>query len=246
MQFEFFNPEQESLLQSARTDHPGGSFHIDELSLYVDADFKNDIRLHSRFDVTGEDEGLVEAYADFDNLYLNSRLRFGLQDRFFRPSRYTETYPIAGIAFWRSRVLGATWKGEYDPFYAYLSVANGPKLDDRQLVEDKSAKMLSDNDIEYDMNGDKEVSAGLGVDLDFEQYGKLDLLAFALTGRLSSDDVLYLQTEVPGYGFSFNKDKELAGANVDYGIGEWDFFAQAIGGPRRRYGTLRLVYGTIL
>ncbi len=230
LQVEYFNPEQEERVPSARTDYPGGGFHVDELSLYLDGDFKNDIRLHTRFDITGEDQGLVEGYIDFENLYFNSELRIGLQDRFFRPGRYTETYPLPGIAFWRSRVLGATWKGTYDPVYAYVSVTNGTQLGDRQLGEDKSAQMISDDDIEYDMNGDKELSAGLGIDVDFAPYGKLDLLGFGLTGELSSEDVTFLQTEVPGYGFSFNQDKELAGVNLDYGIGEWDLFAQAIAG----------------
>lgn len=230
LQVEYFNPEQEERLPSARTDYPGGGFHVDELSIYLDGDFKNNIRVHTRFDITGEDQGLVEGYIDFENLYFNSELRIGLQNRFFRPGRFTETYPLPGIAFWRSRVLGATWKGTYDPVYAYVSVTNGTELDDRQLGEDKSAKMISDDDTEYDMNGDKEVSAGLGIKLDFDPYGKLDLLGFGLTGQLSSDDVTFLQTEVPGYGFSFNQDKELAGVNLDYSIGEWDLFAQAIAG----------------
>lgn len=230
VQFEYFDSENESLLPSARTEHPGGSFHTDELAIYLDADFKNNIRLHTRYDIDGEDEGLVEAYVDFEELPLNSELRVGLQDRFFRPGRYTEAYPLTGIAFWRGRVLGATWKTQYDPFYTYLSVTNGTALDDRRLGEDDSAEMISDNDTEYDMNGDKEVSLGIGLDLDFDQYGRLDLMGFGLSGELSEDDVTFLQTDAPGYGFSTDNDKELAGVNLDYKIDEWDFFAQAIGG----------------
>ncbi|MGC9326904.1 MAG: hypothetical protein ACP5I1_04660 [Candidatus Hinthialibacter sp.] len=230
VQFEFFDSENETLLPSARTEYPEGTFHTDELAIYLDADFKNKIRLYTRYDIEGEDQGLVEAYADFEELPLYSELRVGLQKRFFRPGRYTETYPLTGIAFWRSRVLGATWKTQYDPFYTYLSVTNGTELDDRRLVEDDSARMISDDDTEYDANGNKEVSLGVGLDFDFNQYGRLDLMGFGLTGELSEDDVTYLQTDVPGYGFSTDDDKELAGVNVEYKIDEWDFFAQAIGG----------------
>lgn len=230
LQMEYFDTERETNLPSALTETPGGSFGVDELSLYVDGDFKNSIRFYSRVDFTGEDEGLVEGYVDFDDLPLNSRLRAGLQKRFFRPNRYTETYPLTGIAFWRSRVLGLTLKNEFDPVYTYLSVTNGANLEDRQLGEDESAKMLSEDNSEFDFNGDKELSAGLGLDMDFAQYGKLDVMGFGLTGQLSNDDVEYLQTDVPGYGFETNKDKELFGVNLDYGIDEWDFFAQAIAG----------------
>lgn len=230
MQVEYFNSEKETQLPSAITDYPGGGFHLDEFSLYLDGDLKNDVRLFTRVDFTGEDEGLVEGYVDFEQLPLNSRLRAGLQKRFFRPDRYTEYYPLTGIAFWRSRVLGLTLKSQYDPIYAYLSVTNGSMVDDRQLGEDESAKMLSDDDTEFDMNGDKEVSFGLGVDLDFGAYGKLDMMGFGLTGQLSNEDALYLQGNVPGYGFSYNKDKELAGINLDYSVDRWDFFAQAIAG----------------
>ncbi len=230
VQVEYFNSENESLLQSAIPDSPGGSFHLDELSLYLDADLKNDIRLFSKIDIHGEDYGLLDAYADFEDLPLSSALRVGLHKRFYRPNRYTETYPITGIAFWRSRILGLTWTGKYDPVYAHLSIANGPQLDKRQLMEDESSEMISDDNIDFDLNGDKELSAGIGLKLDFDNYGELDIMGFGMIGELSDDDIDYLQGDVPGYGLFFDDKKELVGANLSYDINKWNFFSQAIAG----------------
>ncbi len=230
LQMEYFNSENESLLQSAIPSSPGGSFNIDELSLYLDADFKNNIRLFSKIEIEGEENGLLDAYADFEELPLSSELRIGLHKRFYRPNRYTETYPITGIAFWRSRILGLTWTGKYDPVYTHLSIANGPQLDKRQLVEDESSKMISEENIDFDLNGAKELSAGIGLELDFEKYGELDILGFGMIGELSGEDIDYLQDDVPGYGLSFDDNRELLGANLSYDLDAWNFFSQAIAG----------------
>ena len=230
IQVEYFNTENEKLLQSAIPDSPGGSFHLDELSLYLDADLKNDIRFFSKVDIDGDDYGLLDGYVDFQELALSSELRVGLHKRFYRPNRYTEAYPITGIAFWRSRILGLTWTGDYDPIYAHLSVANGPQIDKWRRGEDDADEMISDDNIDFDLNGSKEFSAGMGVKLDFENYGQIDLLGFGMIGDLSSEDIDYLQQDVPGYGLSSDDSRNLIGANFSYDLNALNFFSQAITG----------------
>jgi len=239
LQFEYFDPENETALRSAIPDNPDGSFKLDEFRIYLDADFKNSVRFHGKYDVEGEEGNLVETYVDFEDLPLWSALRFGVQPRFYRPDRYTESYPLAGNAFWRKRDLGITWKGTYNPVYAFLSVTNGATLDREEVGEDRGDRLIGEDLTSLDFNGNKEFSAGLGLDLKLDPYGKLNLLGYGMTGELSDEDLTFLQTEVPGYGFWSSDRREMAGVNLDYSIDEWDFFAQAIGrrdGELERFG----------
>ncbi|HPP02764.1 MAG TPA: hypothetical protein PLX83_19430 [bacterium] len=239
LQFEYFDPENETALRSAMPDNPNGSFKVDEFRIYLDADFKNNVRFHGKYDVEGEEGNLVETYVDFENLPLWSALRVGVQPRFYRPDRYTESYPLAGNAFWRKRDLGITWKGTLDPVYAFMSVSNGATLDREEVGEDQGDRLIGENLTELDFNGNKEFSAGLGLDLNLDPYGKLNLMGFGMVGDLSDEDLRFLQLQVPGYGFRNDDQREMAGVNLDYRIDEWDFFAQAIGrrdGELERFG----------
>ena len=230
LQFNYYDPENEKGLQSAIPQSPGGSFAVDEFRIYMDADFKNQIRFHGLYDIESgdEDAGLKEAYVVFDELPLSSSLRFGLQPKFFRPGRYTEYYPLPGEAFWRSRDLGITWKGDYAPFYVYLSGRNGTALDTRRLGKDNSAPIIGEDNSDFDLNGGKEFSAGAGVEMDLDRFGKFDVMGFGGAGDLSQADLDFLQQDVPGYGQSNRDTKEYAGANLEYKIGKWDLFSQAI------------------
>lgn len=232
LQFGFYDIENETQLRSAMPESPGGSFEVEEFRLYLDADFSNKIRFYSASDFENavDGSGIKEAYVDFEELPLNTELRLGLQPRFMRPGRYTENYPLAGTAFWRSRVLGVDLKNTLGPVYTHLSAVNGPELRARRAGIDDSSPMVSDNESDIDANGDKELGAGIGLDLDFGEYGRADILGFGASGELSGDDVLFLQTEIPGYGQSADETKNFYGANLEYKIGEWDFFAQAIQG----------------
>lgn len=230
LQTEFFKRESDNRFQSAIQDNDGGTFHIDEVRIYLDADFKNKISFHSAFDVQDNGAGLVEAYLQAKELPLNSTLKLGMQDRFFRPSRYTESFPLTGIAFWRSRDLGATVKSTYEPVSVYFSILNGVELDSQEIGEDNSAFILGDNDSGIDLNSNKELSGGLGFEHDFDEFGKIEIIGFGVVGELSNDDVFFLQSNIPGYGFPNDNTKYFAGVNVDYAINEWDLFAQYIAG----------------
>ncbi len=230
LQVEFFEREEDTRFQSAFPENEGGTFHIDEFRLYLDADLKNKIRFHSAYDIEGDEAGIIEAYVEAEELPLSSELMVGLQPRFFRPDRYTESYPITGAAYWHSRDIGLTWKGNYDPASLYFSLLNGVELDSRELGEDESAPILAEDEKSIDMNGNKEMSAGLEFDFDFDDYGDVELMGFGVLGELSDDDILYLQSNIPSYGFSQDDTREFAGANLEYSIGEWDFFSQWITG----------------
>lgn len=230
LQAEFFERESDNRFQSAIPDNDGGTFHVDEMRIYLDADFKNYIRFHSAYDVESNDEGLVEAFIEAEELPLNSTLMVGLQPRFFRPSRYTESLPITGTAYWRSRDIGVAWKSTFELATVYFSVMNGAELDSQELGEDQSAFIIGEDDTNIDLNGNKEINGGIGFEYDFDKFGKIEVIGFGVVSELSNDDVLFLQNNVPGYGFSNNDTRYYAGANLDYAIDEWDFFAQYIAG----------------
>ncbi len=228
LQLNFFDPEGGDDLPPIIRENPGGTLGLDELRVYLDGDFSNDIRFYGMFDVDVDGADLKEAYVDFEDLPLNSEVRAGLQPRFFRPSRYTEYYPLAGLAFWRSRDLGVTWRGNYAPFEIYAAFMNGIVLDTREVGKDDSDYVIGEDESSIDLNGDKEFMAGVGFRHDFGDYGRFKLLVYGLLGELSMEEVEFLFTNVPGYPLSLDDERELIGVNFDYKIGEWDFFAQAI------------------
>lgn len=232
MQLDYYDTQHERALPSAEAEAPGGQFVIDEFRLRLEGDFANQIRVYSEFDAVNEEgeSELVEAYADFEELPFTTRLRAGLQTPFFRPSRYTEYYPLTGTAFWRERDIGLTWERDFENLTVYASVMNGTALDDRNFIEDDSTNIISQNNPDFDVDHGPDLMLGLGHELDFDDYGSVELMGFGLTGDLADEDVRFLQTEVPGYGQSMADRRERAGGSLEYSIGEWDFFSQAIAG----------------
>ncbi len=229
LQAGFFNPGSGEPFASSMADRPGGSFYLDELRVYLDADFANKIRLYSSFDVEPDDTGLVKAFMAFEELPLQSEMTLGLKNRFYRPDRFTEYFPLPGLAFWRRRDLGINWKGDYEPFTAYVSLTNGLPLDDDTPGKDDSNFILGeDDDNPIDINDEKEISGGLGFEWEFEDFGEIQLLGFAVAGELSDEDVDFLLRRVPNYPITLDDTKERFGLNLDYKIGEWDFMGQYI------------------
>ncbi|MBI1389538.1 MAG: hypothetical protein GC154_13935 [bacterium] len=232
LRFGYFDVENEKRIPSAIPENPGGTFDLDEFRLELEADFSEKIRLYTKFDAVHESSGseLTEAYVEFSDLPFSSTFTAGLQEPFYRPSRDTRYYPLAGRAFWRDRDLGVIWKSEFDPVYVYGSFTNGLSMDDQELGQDDSAPMISIDRSDYDFDNNREFSGGVGVKWDFGDWGDVDLMGFGVFGRLGRDDISFLQNEVPGYGVSRNASRRWAGVNLEYDISHWDFFAQAIHG----------------
>ncbi len=231
-QFEYYDIERETQLPSAIPENSGGSFHIDELRLEVEADFKNQIRYYGAFDVIDEDgsTSLKKSYVDFGGLPLETEIRAGLQNPIYRPSRYTEFVPLPGHAFWWARDLGLRVKGDYDPVELFFSFSNGMELDEQELGEDDSGWMIGLDEKGFDVDGGKEWTGGIEYSHDFDSFGDIRVLGFGVLGSLDHNDVDLLQTRVPGYGQSNKDTREMIGMNVEYDIEEWDFFGQVISG----------------
>lgn len=230
LRFGYFDVQSEDAFPSAMPENPGGTFFLNEFRLQVEADFADNIRFLSKFDAVHEDgeSELVEAYVDFNDLWLSSELRFGLQPAFWRPSRHTRSFPLAGRAFWQDRDIGIQWKADWEPFVIYAGVSNGLSIDDDTIGEDDSGPIIGSDNNELDIDDSRELSLGAGYNLDLNDWGDFDLLAFGVFGNISDDDVSFLRTSVPGYGISDRDARRWWGVNLEYDIGEWDFFSQAI------------------
>ncbi len=231
LRFGYFDVENETDLPSAIPENPGGTFALNDFRLKLEADFTNGIRFVSKFDTTHIDgeNALVEAYVDFSDLILSSELRAGLQPYFWRPDRFTRSFPFTGRAFWINRDLGVAWKGDWDPVNVYAGVYNGLSLDNRSVGEDDSADIIGTDSDEFAFDNSRDFSAGVSYAFDWDDYGKLDIMGFGLFGEIDQNDRDFLLTSVPGYGTSQSSNRRWWGVNLEYDIADWDFFAQAIG-----------------
>ena len=141
--------------------------------------------------------------------------------------------------------MGITWKTENDPLLTYLSLNNGAGLNNNSIGQDGAAPIVGDKENNLDLNGNKEVSGGLGLEHDLGKFGEIKLLGFAGTGNITDDDIAFLQ-KIPGYGYSQDATHQFVGGQIRlHHCNDWDFFSQYIAGQDGLPGPLRLVCGTL-
>ncbi len=171
------------------------------------------------------------AYAHFGNLPYDTFLKVGFDQRFMKPSRKTEGYPLAGNSFWRDNSGGIFLGGTIDPFYWRFSYTNGYSLAQRQKTEDNpvgdNQDMLHDNTKTAGYSNLGEVGVGMGFKYDFEELGKLDTMGFFYYYQMSAVDEQFLINNVTGYT-STDRDQTRYGANVNYSVLGANIFAQFI------------------
>jgi len=113
--------EEDPVLAPGGTDSPDPHLELQKIRIIPRVDFpKSDrlgqISLHGQIDFrpTAGDTILKEATLNHDvspTWYIASQLKFGLDDRFIRPARLTENYPLIGTAFWRDESVAIFWEG---------------------------------------------------------------------------------------------------------------------------------------
>ncbi|MBI5894006.1 MAG: hypothetical protein HZB79_10270 [Deltaproteobacteria bacterium] len=227
LEFEYRDVQNEKGHAAGSTGSPYGQFQIDKFELYLEAKLQEDVTLYTEIKTDPDETKLDEAHITFSALPLDSYLRLGLQDRFIKPSRKTETYPIAGTAFWRDKDIGMIIGGEIKPFYYRLSVSNGLRLSTKEIGEDASFKIIQDDDDNKDYNNSKEFGIGIGYKDKFMKDHKIDLLLFSYLSSLSDADISFLKTNLPGY--TSNKDTNtMFGGTLEYRFKEFSLFSQYI------------------
>ncbi|MCP4650070.1 MAG: hypothetical protein GY853_08345 [PVC group bacterium] len=211
----------------ASIDETKAHFQVDKFALAPTVYLEENINFYGNIEFTTDGASVAEAYLDFINLPLNSRLRTGYFYRFIEIDRKTEKHCLAGNGFWRDGSMGIMWKTEQDSFYGIASLTHGQELNTKQVGEDSSYKIIHDNMKSDNYVGIRELGLGLGVKQDLEQIGSIDVLGFSYLDKLSLADITFLQANVNGY--TSNDDKQQRnGVNLTYFLKEFTFISQYI------------------
>ncbi|MFQ5598012.1 MAG: hypothetical protein ACE5GK_08180 [Nitrospiria bacterium] len=173
---------------------------------------------------------LDEAWVKIPGFPFHSWLKIGLDDLFIKPDRKTESYPIVGHAFWQDEDLGLFLGGEAKGFYWRFSVTNGRRLKDRRISEDEVFPIATDDDDNEEVNPNKQLGFGVGIEHAFKEEHQIDLLPFYYRSDLSDADLAYLQGIASYPMGDRRKDQQRYGLNLDYLLGDFAFFGQYIKG----------------
>ncbi|MGQ9590637.1 MAG: bZIP transcription factor, partial [Planctomycetota bacterium] len=108
------DPQEEDDPIAGRTENPDPHFELDQLRIEPVLRFSRAISVHGQidFEPTDGDTVLKELTARYAPepfaWWFDAEVRLGLDDRFIRPARRTENYPLVGNAFWRWESLALT------------------------------------------------------------------------------------------------------------------------------------------
>ncbi len=223
-------------------------YRVRRMQLSLGMDLIEDLVFHSLLTldpvVRDEDEGAVdidEAYIRFGHV---GRNLFGFEDptntfiqagnyfrweRDFLP-RHSESFSLAGTAFYRDEVTGIQIGGDTEEGLFYrLSMDNGSVLGARDAgvgqragaggIAVGNSPMIHDNEQRGDLNDNKDFALGLGYQTMLEGPELQFAVAFsARAGRSSRADRAFLATVSPGR-FDGSRNKTRFGV---LGMVEWD------------------------
>jgi hypothetical protein len=244
------------------TEHPEGRVQIDFAAITVKASLARGVfgRFEARFR-PAEPVDVQEAIFRVQGLPLEGFTQVGWDSRIVKPRRKTESYPLAGTAFWKGKELGLQVGIEWE-FFEHRreaevelegvaekkpgkeislalvvegSVGNGMALGKRPIGEDPSFRMLGFEEVNLDWNQSKE--AGLSLGLKGRLFSKLrfDLSAFAYASMLSEQDRQILW-DLPGYGSWESRDHWFFGYSARFRYEGATLFAHFCKGRLGRLG----------
>lgn len=224
LEIEFVDTEKDEA-----TSEPEPHFQIDQLYLYPKVTLVDNIILSSDIAITSSSASVEEVWAKFAGLTFNSWVEIGLNDSFIADiDRKTEAEILIETAFYRDDDIGLTFGGEpVDWLYWRLSATNGLDLDQKGPGEDNSYKIIHDDRNTSNANKRPMLGFGIGLKSALTDLGKIDILPFYYTGKLSGTDVTFLQA-IPGYGTEVDDDKIRYGVNARYDFGDITVIGQYI------------------
>ncbi|NQT46253.1 MAG: hypothetical protein HQ593_02080 [Candidatus Omnitrophica bacterium] len=148
-------------------------------------------------------------------------VKAGLMSRWIEPKRVFESYPIAGIPYWEDEELQIIYGGEWEWLYWRLSASNGLNLDDKGATEGGATFEILHDDRSSDSDeiptelGSIEWGAGAGVELDTDDFGKINIMGFYLGQKMQDADYAKLNA-IANYVSNTEDEQFRAGVNVDY------------------------------
>ena len=224
LEFEFVDTERDNA-----TSEPDPHFQIDQLYLYPKVTFKDNLLLSADIAIKTGSISMEEVWAKFSGLPLNSWIEAGVNDMFIADiDRKTESEILIETAFYRDDDMGLKIGGEpLDWLYWRASITNGLKLDQKGPSEDNSYKIIHDTTNSSNASKRSMLGVGLGLKHSLGEFGKIDVLPFFYSGKLSSADVEFLKA-IPGYGTATDDDKIRYGFNTRYDIGNFTFIGQLL------------------
>jgi hypothetical protein len=184
----------------------------------------------------GDDAFFDDAYIFAKNIEMGPTTNFlkvGLLNRFFEPKKVFESFPLSGFAWWEDEEFLFVYGGELNDGWLYwrTDIARANELDDKAPTENGQFELIHD-DRRAGMDNTDEIGnsfaggGGIGVKFNTEDLGKFDILAFGRSGKLTDDDVSWLQG-LAGYSATeTNDDYSRAGVNLDYKLGSFGLRAQ--------------------
>jgi hypothetical protein len=187
-------PQQDPAIQE-----PKEHCRIEKLILEPAVRLSDEIRSLASIELEQNEAELTILVVEFHNRTENSRFRFGLDERFIKPRRATEHFPLANTAFSRDEEMGIFYAGDFRSWYVRASLCQGLELNLKQAGEDESCRLLHDHSKTNNYSGIREYGLGLGTRHNFGTVACVDILAFGYLNTLSANDIVTLKTELPGY-----------------------------------------------
>ena len=259
LEIEYVDTQNYNHPLAGATDEPNPHLQIDHLRLIPRVRFTREIYGQAQLNFNSRRSRLKEAFVTFDRLDIGpvrSRAKLGLDDRFMKPNRRTENYPLVGTAFWRDETIGLFWRSRVGKrseasgrFSLHLSVANGYSLNFREIGEDEGvttpSNILHEDRNESDFGGSPEWGIGLEYEKNVEGVGDLELITFAYFDEVSDTDVAFLQSFntfslVGGPAYTSNaRHRQLLGAQARFrrdGFRVLGHVTEGIDGKVNRWG----------
>lgn len=178
---------------------------LDKFTMDLDAEFDEHLSLKAQGRFEAEEAWVKTAFFQVDKLPLGQRFRFGLDERVFKPTRRTESYPLVGSAFWRTHDFGVFYrmkiphsKGGDGCSYVRLAAVNGLTLERREPGEQEQYYLISDRKPPSgaSLGENEEYSAVVGSRLDMGRRKWLDVSIFGLLSRFDDDDAAFMNLHI--------------------------------------------------
>ena len=152
------------------------------------------------------------------------------------PRRWTETYPISGVSFWKDEDLALLAGGDHPisqslDFFWRGSFANGLSLGHDELTRNEIYPILQDDrhlrNISLDVGGNKEIGAGAGFRAQFSNAHTMSVFGFYNYSKLTPQDITYLSNVISGYTSQENQNFFM-GLNTELNWRGFNVFSQYI------------------